>query len=114
VKSPSGMRAGLFQDRRNVSSPPDIESKAFRKEAVKHFSWTQEATPFISTYENTLPVLHHGPLLTSDASIAVIDLAEAVLTQKGLLYRSYNHANLPEPRVLWLLRKIRVVGVGED
>lgn len=75
TNGPTGMRAGLFQDSRaKVASPPGIDSEAFRKEAAKHFSWTREPTPFISTYKSILPVLHRALLSTIEASIAVIDL----------------------------------------
>jgi hypothetical protein len=86
VNAPSGMRAGLFQDQENIYPPPDINSKAFRKEAATHFSWTQEPTPFISMYESILPVLHRGLLSTIDACIAVIDL--------HTVSRSRNHSKV--------------------
>lgn len=86
VNTPDGMRAGLFQNRARCPPPPDIDSKAFHKEAAKHFSWTQEPTPFISMYESILPVLHRGLLSTIDACIAVIDL--------HAVSRSRNHSKV--------------------
>jgi len=38
ANAPSGMRHGVFKDREDINSPPDMNSKAFCKEAAKHFS----------------------------------------------------------------------------
>jgi len=38
ANAPSGMRHGVFKDKEDINSPPDMNSKAFRKEAATHFS----------------------------------------------------------------------------
>lgn len=89
VNTPTGMRAGLFQDSRlPLSPPPEIDTKAFRKEAIKHFSWTREPTPFISMCQSILPALHRGLLSSMDASIAVIDLHTVSRSQE------WNHSKV--------------------
>ena len=95
VNGPTGMRAGLFQNsREKLPPPPDIDSEAFRKEAAKHFSWIREPTPFISTYESILPVLHRGLLSSMDASIAVIDLHTVSRSQRRDQSKVYVAAHL--------------------
>ncbi|MCJ1365014.1 hypothetical protein MMC16_004132 [Acarospora aff. strigata] len=111
VNGPAGFRAGLFSDcNGEVSSPPDIGSKAFYNAAKNHFNWVREPTPFISMYQGLLPVLHRGFQSVANASVAVIDLqavsassklyvAAQVIKQLGLRHGSFQYRGISE----WLV-----------
>jgi len=128
VNGPTGIRAGLFSTSTGkISLPPNVESLSFRKEALKHLSWTREPTPFISMYESLLPVLHRGLQSPAGAraSVAIINLhtisnnqthnnprlylAAKIIKQLGITHQVYGYRGISEWLVWGMIEKEAIV-----